>query len=690
MNAVFKQDGRLGRLETALGPDVLVLLRFDGTDFVNNLFEYNVEALSTQANIDFDALIGTHASVEMLTQNDGPSWFDGIVTQARWIGAGENGNSYSLKLRPWLWIADQRRQQRIFHNQTAPQIIRQVLSSYAHLGQPHLTDKLEADYPELEYTVQYRESDMAFACRMMERFGISYHFTFASGGHTMVLTDAAEQHDMIPGGSRQYKGVDGKNNATEETFWAWQPERNLVTGAVRLTDYNFKKPTISMEVDKVGDAAYAEGQIESYEYPGDYLDPAAGKVLADLRTRQERGQDKRHRAIGDCTSLRAGMRLTLTGDQVPGVKGNEYLCLSASHSYVSAAYGSGETKVDGYAYSGSYVFMPKDSPLAAKRKTPSPTIQGPQTAMVVGEGEIDCDEYGRILVHFHWDLAKAYSMRCRVSQTWAGQGWGGIAIPRIGMEVVVEFLEGDPDKPLVTGCVYNEKTGMPYDLPANKTRMSLKSQSHQRGGYNEIRLEDAGGTEEIFMHAQKDHNTVIENDENHQIRNDRSKSVTRDQSEHIGRNKTIKVDKDHNEAVDGEKHETIKLDYSTTVTEGNQSVSVVTGKHTTTVESDQEVVVKTGNQSTTIQTGDRTVSVQTGNHYTTVGAGQKATTVKNDIFTTSESGAVVIKAATAIILEAPNIVLKANGANFVSISQGTVVVEGGQTLINPREAAPET
>lgn len=689
MNAPFKQDARSGRMETVLGKDKLVLLRFTGSDHVNSLFEYHVEALSIEANIDFDALIGTHTSVELLTRNDGSAWFDGIVTQARWAGVGENGYRYDLTLRPWLWIADQRRQQRIFHNQTVVEIVETVLSAYSHLGKPHLDNRLTEDYPQLEYTVQYRESDMAFACRLMEQFGISYYFAFESGGHTMVLTDAIDAHDIIPGGDRPYKGVDGHHRSDEEHFWEWQPERNFVTGAVRLTDFNFKTPKVAMEVDEVGDAAYAEGQIENYDYPGDYVDPAIGKVLAAVRTKQERGRDKRHRAIGDCTSLRAGMCLKLSGDQVPGVKSEGYLCLSASHSYTSNSYGSGDSQSNEYAYSGSYVFLPHDAPLASRRKTPRPKIQGPQTAMVVGEGEIDCDEFGRILVHFHWDLAKAYSMRCRVSQTWAGQGWGGIAIPRIGMEVVVEFLDGDPDKPLVTGCVYNAKTGMPYDLPANKTRMSLKSQSHERGGFNEIRLEDAGGSEEIYMHAQKDHNTVIENDESHQILNDRSKSVTRDQTEQIGRNKTIKVDKDHNEAVDGEKHETIKLDYSTTVTEGDQSVSVIAGKHTTTVEGDTVMVVKTGHRSTVVETGDQSTTVSTGSHFTNVTAGSQNTTVKNDIFTTSQSGSVVIKAAQTIVLDAPNILLRANGSNFISISQGVVVVEGGETFVNPRETAPD-
>ncbi len=690
MNMPFKQDARLGRLETVLGKDKLVLLRFDGSDHVNGLFDYHVEALSTEQNIDFDQLIGTHASIEMQTRKNGPRWFDGIVTQARWAGVGENGNLYRLTLKPWLWIARQRRQQRIFHTQTAPEIIETVLGAYARLGRPHLELRLGRTYPELEYTVQYRESDMAFACRLMERFGISYHFIHKQGNHTAVLTDSIEKHDNVPGGSRPYKGVDGHHQADEEHFWEWHPERNLVTGAVRLIDYNFKTPTAAMEVDQMGDAAYAEGQHEAYDYPGDYLDQGEGRGVANLRTLQERGQDRRHRAVGDCTALGAGMRLSLTGDQVPGVKGTNYLCLSANHSYVSDSYGSGGPVSDGYAYTGSYVMMPADAPLAPRRKSPMPTIQGPQTATVVGEGEIDCDEYGRILVQFHWDLEAAHSMRCRVAQISAGKGWGGMVIPRIGMEVVVEFLEGDPDKPLVTGCVYNGKNDVPYGLPGNKTRTTIKSQTHQGAGYNELRFEDQADQEEIFMHAQKDHNTVIENDETHQILNDRMKSVTRNQTESIGNNKTISVGNDHHESVDGEKSETIKRDYSTTVTEGDQSVTVLQGMHTTTVESDQRVTVKTGNQSTVIETGDQTTTVETGDRHVQVLSAGHYRTVKNDIVTVSESGAVVVKAAQAVILEAPNIVLKADDANFISVSQGAVVIEGSQTLINPREAAPET
>ena len=545
MNAPFKQAERLGRLTTSLGADVLALLRFDGTDHLNDLFEYRVEALATRDDLDFDALVGTHASVE-IEAHDQMRPFDGIVTSARWAGVGENGHRYELTLRPWFWLAGKRRNQRIFHDMTVIEILEELLADYAALGDPAMEIQLSQSYPKLEYTVQYRESDLDFARRQMERHGISFHFKHAMGSHTLVLTDDVLAHPEI--GARPFKRYDGHHQAREEHFWEWAPERNLTTGAVRQTDYNFKKPDQAMETEAVGDAGYAEGQIESFDYPGDYLEQGIGRLVTDLRTAQERGADRRNRAIGDCVSLSSGMRLVLTGDTIPGT-GDSYLCLSATHHFVSEAYGSGDTESDGYAFTGRYVLMPDTAPMFPPRRTRVPVVQGPQTAEVVGEGEIDCDEYGRILVKFHWDIHERYSMRCRVSQNWAGNGWGGMVIPRIGMEVVVDYLEGDPDKPLVSGCVYNGKNSVPYDLPANKTVSTFKSDTHQGGGYNEFRFEDQAGREEVFMHAQKDHNTIIENDETHSIGHDRAKSVGNDQSESIGHNKTISVGNDHMESI---------------------------------------------------------------------------------------------------------------------------------------------
>ncbi|MEM7631999.1 MAG: type VI secretion system tip protein TssI/VgrG [Pseudomonadota bacterium] len=549
MNRIFRQDERLGRLTTVMGPNLLVLMRFNGSDQVNGLFEYEVEALSIDPNVNFDQLLGTHATVEIDSRHHGFRAFDGIVTQAVWAGAGENGNRYKLTLRPWLWLAGLRRSQRIFHNMTVVDILQEVLSAYADQADPHLELRLQKDYPDLEYTVQYRESDLAFACRLMERFGITYHFVHTPGSHTLVLTDFASAHDEIPGAVRAYRGVDGHHQADDEHFWEWFPERNLTTGAIRLTDWNFKTPGASMEMSHAGDAAHPNGQHESYDFPGDYLGHSTGPRVAHLRTDQERALDRRHRAIGDCICLRAGMRVELTGEPVPEATGYSHICLSAQHNFVSEAYGTSAERSDEYAYSGAYVFAPVTAPFVPERVTPRPIVHGPQTAVVVGEGEIDCDAYGRILVRFPWDLEDAYSMRCRVSQNWASQGWGGMVIPRIGMEVVVEFIEGDPDMPLVTGCVYNGRNDVPYSLPQHKTRSTFKTNTHEGDGYNELRFEDKKDEEEIFLHAERDHNTVIKHNETHQIGNNRSKVVGVDQKENIGQDKQIDVGRDHVETI---------------------------------------------------------------------------------------------------------------------------------------------
>jgi type VI secretion system secreted protein VgrG len=515
MGTLFAQAGRMGRLSTVLGLDVLVLQRFAGHEALSSAFQWQVDCLAIRSDIDFDALIGTHATVTLVTRT-GDRLFDGVVTEAQWLGSGENGMRYRLVLRPWFHLTRYRRNQRIFHNKTVVEILTELLVAYADVGQmePSLTN----DYPTLEYTVQYRESDHDFACRLMERFGISYHFVHASGAHKMILTDNAQSHPTI--GMRPFLPDDGHHQADITHFWEWQPLRRMTTGAIRLTDYNFKTPTAAMEVDHTGDAAFAQGSIESFDWPGDYLDQPRGQVVARMRTEAERGQDRRYTGVGDIAELGAGQRVTLGGEPAPGA-GEEFLCLTATHSYQSDSYGSGALEGDSYSYSGRYVLTPVSAPMLPERKTARADVKGPQTAVVVGEGEIDCDEFGRILVRFHWDLAKANSMRCRVSQNWAGNGWGGMVIPRIGMEVLVEFLDGDPDQPLVTGCVYNGKNKVPYALPQHKTRSTFKTDTHEGEGYNELRFEDQKGREEIYLHAQLDHSIKVLNHQTNRV--DRTK-----------------------------------------------------------------------------------------------------------------------------------------------------------------------
>ncbi len=664
MNAPFSQVERLGRLTTVLGDDVLVLLRFAGSDHVNALFEYRVEALAANGAIDFDKLLGTPATVT-IDGHEGDRHFNGIVTQTRWAGLAEHGHRYEVTLRPWCWLAGRRRNQRIFHNRTVVQILHELFAEYADLGAPALEFRLSEEYPALEYTVQFRESDLDFARRQLERAGISFHFRHAAGSHTMVLTDDVLAHETV--GPRPFRSShDGPRPAASdpggEHFWEWKPERNLTTGALRLTDYNFRTPLNAMEVDRQGDADHPHGGIESYDWPGDYADHGQGKAVVGLRLRQERGADRRNRAVGDCLSLGAGMLVGLSGDPAPG-SGETYLCLSASHHFVNTAHGDARRSDEAHSFTASYVLMPDTAPMAPPRSMAAPRVQGPQTAIVVGEGEIDCDELGRILVRFHWDLDGALSMRCRVSQSWAGNGWGSVVIPRVGMEVVVEFLDGDPDKPLVTGCVYNGQNAAPHDLPAGKTRTVWRSNSHQGQGFNEISFEDQAGSELLHMQAQRDHSTVVGHDARHQTGHDRQASVANDQSEHIGRDNTLTIGRNHSANV-----------------AGDLSLSIG-GAQNRTVTGDDRLTVRQGNHSLTVSRGKHVVQVLAAGQYTTV---------NNDIVTVSQTGGISVKAATSVVLDAPTILLRANDRNFIMVSQEQIVIEGAETFINPRETAPKT
>ncbi|MFP3385970.1 type VI secretion system Vgr family protein [Tritonibacter sp. SIMBA_163] len=517
---VFTQDARLGRLTTVLGSDALVLLRMDGTEELSGDFEWRVEALSTENTLDLSALLGNHATVE-INHAQGVRAFDGIVCEAEQRGAFENGFRYDLILRPWLHVASLRRNMRIFHNKTVIEIVQEVLSSYAALGNPHLEVRVMDDYPLLEYTVQYGESDADFIRRQLERFGITWSWRHEAGSHTLLLTDAALSLPEVPGSSRPYFGVEGYHRHEEEHFRHWSASERITTGAVRLTEYNFKIPTSAQEVDQLSDASHPSGDIESYDWPGDYLNQGEGRGVVSRRLEAERGRAPRHRAEGDVVSLGAGWRVTLAGDDVPNATGRTFVCLKATHRFRAQAYGSGSAGADDAPYDGAYVLTPDDAPFRPERRTVGPRVQGPETAVVVGEGEIDCDEHGRILCRFHWDLDGAHTMRVRVSQNWASKGWGGMVIPRIGMEVIVEHLRGDPDKPIVTGCVYNGKNRPPYELPKHKTRSTFKTDTHKGEGYNELRFEDEKGREEIHLHAQLDHSLKVLNHQTNRV--DRTK-----------------------------------------------------------------------------------------------------------------------------------------------------------------------
>ena len=522
MSAGLLQDQRIASLNTPLGKDVLALTGFEATEGLSELFEFRVDALSKDENIDFNKAIGRNCSVKFKSYKGAERVFNGVLVAAQWTGVKDVHYAYRLVFRPWLWLLSHTGDSKIHVKKTAPDIIKQVFSDAEFRD---FRESLTASYPTIEYCVQYRESDLDFVCRLMEEFGIYYYFEHTNDKHTLVLADSKSSHKAVPGGTVPYVPLEERDRRDREHFYHWTSERKFQTGKVTLRDYDQLRPSAEMTSEAQASEGYNKANLEIYDYPGKYprggpterKKTSDGDKFAKVRLEAAQARDHRRHAAGDAISLYPGGLVNL--DKHPtGSENVQYLIVRASHSFAAEAYRSGGGSDE--VYTGNYELLGSDRPFRAPLTTPKPIIHGPQTAKVVGQQgeEIDVDEHGRITVQFHWDRDKKPSRRVRVAQVWSGKTWGGQHIPRIGQEVVVTFIEGDPDRPLVVGTVYNDEFRYPYKLPDNKTQSGLKSDSTKGGGgYNEIKYEDKKGSEKIEVHAQKDLDTVVENNETRKI-----------------------------------------------------------------------------------------------------------------------------------------------------------------------------
>jgi type VI secretion system secreted protein VgrG len=536
MASPYGQDDRIASFKSPLGDDELPVLAFTGGEGLSELFEFRLDVANTNKEIlKFDDAIGKHGTLTVRSWNGLVREFDGILTEARLVSVDDTGNIYRIVLRPWLWLLSRQTNSLIFHEMTARQIIAEIFGK--HGGLSDFVDKCQQNHPVLEYCAQYRESDMDFVCRLMEQHGISYHFEHQKGAHKLVMGDDVSAYGKVEGQSRPFVPVVTTHWREKEHLVTWQPERKFTTGKVTLRDYDFKKPPANMEVDSQGDAAYANAQLEDYDYPGLYVEPSDGQDYAKVRLDMHRAEDQHYFAEGDSVTLVPGYLVDLT-DHPDDAQNAQYLILRCRHAFTGLSYRSGG-KGGGPPYVGEYEFMRSDKPFAPAMVTEKPVVQGPQTAVVVGSGDIDCDEWGRILVKFHWDRKNDQSRRVRVAQVWASQRWGAIFTPRVDMEVIVEFLEGDPDQPIVTGCVYNETNRPPYDLPDEKYVSGWKSNSD--GGYNEIVMDDTSGNELVRVHAQYDLDTTVEHDEKREVRNDRKVDIRSNDELQVGKTLLIEA-----------------------------------------------------------------------------------------------------------------------------------------------------
>jgi type VI secretion system secreted protein VgrG len=545
----LSQDERIGSLATPLGKDVLALGRFDGNEGLGELFEYRIEALSTQANIDFNSLIGLNLSVHINTVDKVGRDFSGVLVEARWTGKRGKLFVYRLVLRPWLWLLSRTSDCRIFSSMKVTEIIVKV---FQDRGFTDFRNATTESYPTLEYCVQYRESDLNFVCRLMEEYGIYYFFEYEKKDgasptkHTLVLADAKSCHKPIPGlSSVAFLPATGDVRRDSQQFDDWATYRGFQSGRFVLNDYDYEKPGANLLADAEQSGGYAHGSMEMYDYPGDYDDQGEGKTLAKVRLDADQSKDQRRWGLGSAPSLTPGYTINRTSAESSSSEDIEYLLLRCTHAYGDQSYESIGSYGSGVAhYTGTYELASSSRQFRSPLLTRKSVIQGPQTAKVVGQQgeEIDVDKEGRICVQFFWDRKKKSSRRVRVGQIWAGHYQRSLFIPRIGDEVVVHYLEGDPDRPLVVGSVYNGNNTVPVDLPANKTKSGLNTESSKgHSGRNVFSFEDKAGEEYVSLRAQKDLKVKVLNEERRSVGADHYETIGGDLTQQVDGNQMLTV-----------------------------------------------------------------------------------------------------------------------------------------------------
>lgn len=574
----FQQLTRLAHVTSPLGPDVLLLKDLSGGDELGRLFNYDLQLTSADGAIDLNQLLGKPMSVALQLAGGNQRYFHGVV--ARCSQNVERGQfaSYQVSLRPWLWLLTRTSDCRIFQHQTIPQIIKQV---FRDLGFSDFEDALSRPYREWEYCVQYRETSFDFVSRLMEQEGIYYFFRHEKDRHVLVLADAYGAHQTVFGyESVPYFPPDGQHRERDHID-DWRLAQEVQPGSLELNDYDFQRPAASIEVRSAMPRPHTAGDYPLYDYPGTYVQSQDGEHYARTRLEALQSLHERVELSGNARGLGSGHLFSLSGfgrqDQ-----NREYLIIGARYYVAQESLESGSGTAGIQFECGLTCIDAKQSfrPLA---NTSRPIVKGPQTARVVGpEGEeIWTDQYGRVKVHFHWDRHdqsnENSSCWIRVSQAWAGKNWGAMQIPRIGQEVIVSFLEGDPDRPIITGRVYNAEQTVPYDLPANATQSGVKSRSSKGGtpaNFNEIRMEDKKGAEQLYIHAERNQDIEVENDETHWVGHDRRKTIDHDETVHVRHDRTETVD--NNETITVHAHRSKTVDRNETVKIGmNKSETIL-------------------------------------------------------------------------------------------------------------------
>ncbi len=598
----YLEENRFLYISSSLGPDELLLESFTGGEAISHLFSFQLELWSENAAIKFEDILGQGISFGVIGPSGcEPRHINGIVTSFTQLPGTFRLSRYRATVAPKIWVLTRTQNLRIFQDKDVPDILKQVLQGF------DVTWELQKSYPKREYCVQYRETDFSFISRLMEEEGIFYFFRHTASGHKLVIADDAVSHQDIAGDATLiYDEVVG-GTRDELRITGWMKTQELGSGKNTLQDYNYGKPMLDMMVTQpimasvqVGKVTHklkvgGNDQFEVYDYPGNYGiryqavgDKSTGTGLAKTGMEEMELSQFSIRGQSNVHCLIPGYRFTVT--RHPNADGTHVLG-SVTHSAVEGDFHSGDKTVESH-YENTFTCFPVALRYHPARTTAKARVWGCQTAVVVGPAgeEIYTDDKARVKVQFHWDREgqndAASSCWIRVASFWAGQGWGAIHLPRIGQEVVVDFLEGDPDCPIIVGSVYNAVKTPPYSLPDNKTQSGIKSRSSKGGGtanYNEIRFEDKKGSEEILIHAEKDLTTEVEHDETRTVQHDRSVTV--------GNNETKKVGAKQDITIGSSKTEQVGSDKSLTV--GGSETRTIASSRSVTIASDDSLTAMT-------------------------------------------------------------------------------------------------
>ncbi|MBZ9983443.1 MULTISPECIES: type VI secretion system tip protein TssI/VgrG [unclassified Mesorhizobium] len=570
-------------VRTPVGSDLLTFTHLVGRDEISRCFAYTVGFVSTDSDIDPLKMLGGPVSIE--GESDPKRWLSGIVSEFRLTRMEDRLAYYEAVMRPWLWFLGNTTDCYIFQNKSVVDIVKDVFKKY---GISEFDLRLQGSYPAREYCVQYDETDLDFVQRLLEHEGIFYFFEHDDGKHTLVLADAMSKLKPAPGYEKVLYNFEGQGSRRDvEYITEWIPGSSVRPGAYAHTDYDFKKPGADLMAKSAQPFSHKLSAGENYRQPGAHLEVSRGDSLASIRREEIQALHQRIAAAGTVRGLYSGCTFKLDG--FPREDQNqEYLVVSAEYRLFDPGYRA-QADVESESFKVVLGVAPTALPYRPPRTTPRPIMRGPQTATVVGPSgeEIFTDKHARVKVQFHWDRVgkKDQNSSCfvRVSQSWAGSGWGFIQIPRIGQEVIVDFIEGDPDLPIITGRVYNASQMPPYGLPGNATQSGWKSDSSKGGGgYNELMFEDKAGSELVNFQAQKDHNLLIKHDRTKLVQHDQSDRIDHDAKhsvghnldEDVGNNKTVKIGVDQTTNIGSNDTETVGANRSLTVM-ANETIHVV-------------------------------------------------------------------------------------------------------------------